>query len=123
MLIIIIIILVLLFCFGIEYALKARWLKLILNCIVILAASIAAFRIGIDMGSTVERFANASLVEDTFELLENSVRTNTVDEIQFKIMVVGKELPMAIQNQVPTTPKLLKVLKVEPSTNSSSGRL
>lgn len=112
--------LALLFCFGIEFALKVRWLKPVLNCVIIAIASIAAFRMGLETGSTVERFSNASLVGDTFEFLEESTRTNTVGEIRSKLTVVGEELPKAILNRVPTTPKLLKALDGEFSTNNLS---
>ena len=62
MVIITAILLALLVCFGIEFALKVRWLKPVLNCVIIAVASIAAFRMGLETGSTVERFSNASLI-------------------------------------------------------------
>ena len=110
--------LALLFCFGIEFALKVRWLKPVLNCVIIAIASIAAFRMGLETGSTVERFSNASLVGDTFGFLEESTRTNTVGEVRSKLTVVGEELPKAILKREPTTPRLLKALDGEFQTNN-----
>jgi hypothetical protein len=108
-------------CFSIEFALKVRWLKPVLSCVIIGIASIVAFRTGLETGSTVERFSNANLVGDTFEFLEDSTRTNTVGEVLSKLKVVGEELPSAIRNRVPTTPRLLKALDGEFSTNNLGG--
>jgi hypothetical protein len=120
MVIITAILLALLFCFGIEFALKVRWLKPVLNCVLIAVALIAAFRVGLETGSTVERFSDASLVRDTFEYLVEATRTNTIGEVRSKLTVVGEELPKAILNRVPTTPKLLKALDGEFYTNNLS---
>src|SRR6185295_7335251 len=90
-------------CFGIEFLLKARWLKPVLNFAVIAAISIAVFRFALKAGGEVERFHNAGVVADTLEFLEEATRSNSLAEVHAKLLVVRQELPKAITSGEPTT--------------------
>jgi len=113
-------ILVLLVCLGIEFLIKPRWHKVVLQLVLIAAISVGVFNLALKAGGEVARGDDARLVADTLEFFEDSIQSNSLPEIRVKLSVVRKELPKAIFSKEPTTPMLLKVWSGEVLTNSAS---
>ena len=91
---------------------KSKWIRRAIQVLLIFAGLTGAFRIGITTGDSIARANDAREVQEVIEIVQNSLTTNSVQEIQAKLEILKKEIPNVIvhDDRLP----LLKALNIYP---------